>query len=80
MNSDQRSGDAPAYYHITVRGALDPRWADWFDGLTVIPDGEGNTTLAGPIADPAALYGLLNRARDLGLVLLTVARNPLEPG
>jgi hypothetical protein len=80
MKSDQGRGDGPAYYRVTLRGVLDPRWADWFDGLTVTSDAEGNTTLAGPVADPAALYGLLSHARDLGLVLLAVARNPPEPG
>jgi hypothetical protein len=66
--------DWPAYYQIKVLGQLDPHWSTWFDGLTLTEDGEGNTILAGPVADQAALYGVLARARDLGLTLITVIR------
>ena len=61
-----------AYYLIRVKGHLDPAWSAWFDGLNVTYDADGDTTLAGPVVDPAALYGLLRKARDLGLTLLTV--------
>jgi hypothetical protein len=72
----QRSpDDIPARYLIQVRGAIDPRWSSWFDQLAISHDAEGNTLLAGPVADQAALYGLLNRLRDLGLTLLAVARD-----
>ena len=62
----------PAYYRIRVKGHLDPAWSAWFDGLCVTHDADGDTTLAGPVIDQAALYGLLRKARDLGLTLLTV--------
>ena len=65
----------PVSYRIRVRGALDPEWSAWFGGLAITHHADGATTLAGPVADQAALYGLLNRARDLGLTLLTVARD-----
>jgi hypothetical protein len=70
--------DAPAYYQIRVRGAIDPHWSDWFDGMAVTYDASGDTLLVGPLADQAALYGVLHRIRDLGLMLLAVARLP-EP-
>jgi DNA-binding FadR family transcriptional regulator len=59
-----------------VRGALDPRWSGWFDQLAISHDAEGNTLLSGPVSDQAALYGLINRLRDLGMTLLAVARLP----
>jgi hypothetical protein len=61
-------------YRIHIDGHLDPGWSDWFDGLAVVHEADGTTTLAGPVADQAALYGLLGRARDLGLTLLGVQR------
>ena len=68
----------PSVYQIRVKGRLGPRWAGWFEGLTIAPAGDGDTLLTGPVVDQAALYGLLRRVRDLGLPLLSVMR--LEPG
>ena len=67
----------PAYYRIRVQGHLDPTWSIWFVGLSVTHDADGDTTLAGPVADQAALYSLLRKARDLGLTLLAVAQGDL---
>ena len=64
--------DAPHLYEIKVRGNLGEEWTDWFGGLTVAADEQGNTILKGEIPDQAALYGLLARVRDLGLPLLSV--------
>jgi hypothetical protein len=67
--------DAPrAHYEIRVRGVLDDHWSAWFEGLELTGDHAGHTTIAGPIADQAALHGLLARVSDLGLVLLSVRR------
>jgi hypothetical protein len=66
-----------AHYQIHVRGHLHPRWSAAFGGLTITHQPDGTSTLAGPVADQAALYGLLRRARDLGLTLLAVSR--VEP-
>ena len=61
-----------AHYEITVQGILEPRWSAWFDGLQLSSDAAGRTTISGPVADQAALHGLLARIRDLGLPLLEV--------
>jgi hypothetical protein len=61
-------------YQIRVKGHLDPRWADWFDGLTLAHRADGTTLLSGPVADQAALHGLLDKIRNLSLTLLAVNR------
>ena len=71
-----REFDKPAIYEIRVRGKLDERWSRWFADLQIIPQPDGHTLLTGPIADQAALYGLISRMRDLGLVLISVRRVP----
>ena len=58
-------------YEIRVNGTLDGRWTAWFEDLQVISDG-GETVIAGPVADQAALHGLLTKVRDLGLFLISV--------
>ena len=60
------------YYQITIQGHLDRHWSDWFDGLRITHEANGTTTLAGPLADQAALHGVLIKIRDLGLPLLAV--------
>jgi hypothetical protein len=62
----------PARYRIRIRGHLDPLWSAWFDGLSVDQADDGTTALVGPLADQAALFGLLARLRDLGATLLLV--------
>jgi hypothetical protein len=64
----------PDVYEIRVGGVLDARWSAWFDGLQVTGDPSGQTTIAGPVADQAALHGLLAKVRDLGLKLISVRR------
>ncbi|MBX3030202.1 MAG: hypothetical protein KF809_08565 [Chloroflexi bacterium] len=70
------SGGGPAAdrYAIRLRGSLAPRWAAWFDGLVVTALGDGTTLIEGPIPDQAALHGVLQRIRDLGLPLVSVTR------
>ena len=59
-------------YQIRVRGHLDDRWSDWFEGLVIQRHDDGTTALVGPVVDQAALHGVLARIRDLGLPLLSV--------
>ena len=67
-------------YEIRFLGHLHSRWASWFDGLTVTDESDGITLVQGPVADQAALHGLLRKLHDLGLPLLSVARTgPDEP-
>jgi hypothetical protein len=70
--------DNPGRYEIRLKGHLDSRWAAWFDGLTLTHHSDGTTIIGGPVADQAALYGLLQKTRDLGLPLISV--NHVEPG
>ncbi len=69
----------PARYQIRVRGQLDPTWSAWFDGLTVTHEPSGDTVFAGPLPDQAALYGVLEKARNLNLTLLSVRELPPLP-
>lgn len=62
----------PMVYQIRLKGHLGPTWTDWFEGLTITPEDNGETLLTGPLVDQAALYGVLKRVRDLGLPLLAV--------
>ena len=64
----------PTIYQIRVKGHLESQWADWFGDLTVTLDVNGETLLTGPVADQAALHGLLRKVRDLGIPLVSVVR------
>lgn len=64
----------PGHYEIRIRGHLDDRWTDWFEGLTITLNDNGETLLTGPIVDQAALHGLTKKVRDLGMPLLSVNR------
>ena len=66
--------DEGGSYEIRLKGRLDARWAAWFDGLGLTHQGDGTTVIHGPVADQAALHGLLNKVRDLGLPLISVTR------
>jgi hypothetical protein len=77
-NPSARGHHEPERYEIRVRGHLDERWADWFDGLTITLEKSGDTRLTGPVVDQAALHSLLRKVRDLGVPLLSVRL--LTPG
>ena len=70
--------DQPMIYQIRLRGHLGSQWTDWFEGLTITLEDNGDTLLTGPVIDQAALYGLLKKVRDLGMPLISVS--PLEHG
>ena len=70
-SSDQhRAGQ----YEIRIKGHLESRWAAWFDGLSLAHNSDGTTIISGLVADQAALHGLLQRVRDIGLPLMSVTR------
>jgi hypothetical protein len=62
----------PGRYEIRLKGHLEPRWAAWFDGMTLTTQSDGTTVLEGEVADQAALHGLLSKLRDVGLPLLSL--------
>jgi hypothetical protein len=68
----------PTVYQIKIRGHLGSEWTDWFEGLTITLEDNGDTLLTGPVVDQAALHGLIKKVRDLGLPLISV--NPGKGG
>jgi hypothetical protein len=68
----------PMVYQIRIQGHLGSEWTDWFEGLTLTLEDNGETLLTGPVVDQAALHGLLRKVRDLGMPLISVIR--VEPG
>ena len=68
----------PMIYQIRIKGHLGRQWTDWFEGLTITPEDNGETLLTGPVVDQAALHGVLRKVRDVGMPLLSVSR--VEPG
>ena len=73
-NRSQSRRDLPRIYEIRLDGHLGSQWSDWFDGLTITLEDDGQTLLTGSVVDQAALHGLLKKVRDLGLPLLSVTR------
>ena len=64
----------PMVYQIRVKGHLGSQWTEWFGGLTVTLEDDGETLLTGPVVDQAALHGVLRKVRDLGIPLVSVIR------
>jgi hypothetical protein len=67
----------PVVYQIRIKSHLGSDWTDWFEGLAITREDNGDTLLTGAVVDQAALHGLLKKVRDLGMPLLSV--NPVEP-
>ena len=66
--------DQPMVYQIRIEGHLGPKWTDWFGGLSITLEDNGETFLTGPVVDQAALHGLLRKVRDLGMPLISAIR------
>lgn len=69
---DEVGGTSLGVYEIRVVGHLDPRWAEWFAPMSISHHADGTTGMVGPVLDQAALYGLIRKASDLGLALVSV--------
>jgi hypothetical protein len=70
----------PMVYQIRIKGHLGHQWTEWFEGLSITQEEDGNTLLTGPVIDQAALHGLLKKVRDLGMPLLSVDSVTPDPG
>jgi len=77
MNKEQNIPEEEIY-QIKIKGFLDDKWSDWFDGFTITHQGESETLLIGPVRDQGALHGMLAKIRDLGLPLISVECLPVE--
>jgi hypothetical protein len=73
MSSDT-GPDQPTTYQVRIKGHLGPEWTDWFGGLAITLENNGDTLLTGLVVDQAALHGLLRRVRDLGMPLVSVSQ------
>jgi hypothetical protein len=76
--NSEREEDQPMVYQIKINGHLGREWTDWFEGLTITLEDNGETLLTGTVVDQAALYGLLRKVRDVGMPLLSVVC--VQPG
>ncbi len=79
-NKHNPKASQPMIYQIRIQGHLGRQWTDWFEGLTITLEEDGDTLLTGPVIDQAALFGLLKRVRDLGIPLLAVNRVEYQQG
>lgn len=80
QNGNRSHTSQPNVYQIRIEGHLDDQWTDWFSGLVITLEENGNTLLTGPVTDQAALFGLLKKVRDLGMSLVSVNRvEPCKP-
>jgi hypothetical protein len=73
-HSSERDAGQPMVYQIRIKGHLAGQWTEWFGGLTITLEANGDTLLTGPVADQAALFGLLRKVRDLGMPLIAVSK------
>jgi hypothetical protein len=76
--SSKNASSQPMLYQIRITGHLGPQWTDWFEGLSITLEDNGDTLLTGAVVDQAALHGLLKKVRDLGMPLISVG--PVKTG
>jgi hypothetical protein len=72
MRDQKTNPSQPMIYQIRIKGHLGSQWTDWFEGLTITLEDNGDTLLTGPVVDQAALHGLLKKIRDLGMTLISI--------
>jgi hypothetical protein len=71
-NKSTPAPDQPSVFQIRIKGHLGPQWTDWFDGMAITLEDDGDTLLTGPVADQAALHGMIKKVRDLGMTLVSI--------
>ena len=64
--------DQTSVFQIRIKGHLGHQWTDWFDGMAITLEDDGNTLLTGPVADQSTLHGLIKKVRDLGMPLVSI--------
>ena len=79
QHATKRLEPGAGWYHIRIQGRLEARWSAWFDGMSLTRGEDGSTVLRGQVSDQAALHGLIQRVRDLGLTLLEVTHEDGHP-
>lgn len=72
--SEPKPEPSVLFYQIRIKGHLDKQWTDWFEGMTIALQDNGETLLTGPVIDQSALHGLIKKVRDLGMPLVSVNR------
>ena len=74
MNQTNKRSKQPAtpFYEIRIRGCLDVEWSNWFEGMKITLEEDGNTLISGTVVDQAALYGLLKKVHQIGLQLISI--------
>lgn len=77
--ANKNRSDQPMVYQIRIKGHLSSQWTEWFEGLTITLEENGDTFLTGTVVDQAALHGLLKKVRDLGMPLISVNRVKPDP-
>ena len=78
-HATKRLEPGAGWYRIRIQGRLEPRWSAWFDGMSLTRGENGTTVLRGQVSDQAALHGVIQRVRDLGLTLLEVTHEDAHP-
>jgi hypothetical protein len=78
-NKQTSNPDKPTHYQIRIKGHLGTQWSDWFDGMSITLEQNDETLIHGPVADQAALHGLLSKVRDLSLPLISVISLNIKP-
>ena len=74
MQADDFTKGSSLQYEIRLKGHLDSRWSAWFDGLSLTNESDGTTVISGPVVDQAALHGLLQKLRDVGMPLISITQ------
>ena len=76
---DDYTKSSPIICEIKIKGYLEDRWVEWFEGLTFTHESDGTTTLSGPLPDQAALHSILLKIRDMNLTLISVTQTESNP-